>query len=134
MTDAIKHINPPELGPPPAYSQVVEVTASRLIFISGQIALDKTGAIVGKDDFAAQAEQVFHNLAAALEGAGCTVANMVKMTVFICDMANAPEYRKAKERFFARVTPTGVAASTLVEVSKLARPEFMIEIEAIAAA
>jgi enamine deaminase RidA (YjgF/YER057c/UK114 family) len=54
----IRRINPPELGAPPGYSQVVEVRAGRIIFIAGQTALDRDGQLVGKNDFAAQAEQV----------------------------------------------------------------------------
>ena len=65
----ITRINPPELGTPPGYSQIVEVTAGRIIFIAGQTALDRDGNVVGRNDFAAQAEQVFHNLAIALRRA-----------------------------------------------------------------
>ena len=61
-TLSIVRINPPELGTPPGYSQVVEISAGRIIFISGQTALDRDGNLVGKHDFAAQAEQVFANL------------------------------------------------------------------------
>ena len=71
MTDTkgvpIRRLNPPELGSPPGYSQIVEVRASRIVFIAGQTALDRDGALVGKNDFAAQAEQVFRNLGIALE-------------------------------------------------------------------
>ena len=59
MADTLRHLNPSELGTPPGYSQVVEVRGSRLIFIAGQTALDRDGELVGKDDFPAQAEQVF---------------------------------------------------------------------------
>ena len=64
----IKRINPPELGTPPGYSQIVDISASRIIFISGQTALDQDGNLVGKNDFAAQAAQVFRNLAAGATG------------------------------------------------------------------
>src|SRR5882762_2534400 len=83
---AIRRLNPDALGTPPGYSQVVEVRAQRLIFISGQTATDARGNIVGKGDFAAQAQQVFANLSAALEVVGCTAANLVKLTVFLRDM------------------------------------------------
>ena len=111
MTDAkgvpIRRLNPPELGSPSGYSQIVEVRASRLVFIAGQTALGRDGALVGKNDFAAQAEQVFRNLGIALE--------------------------TARNRFFATVTPPAAPAVTLVEVSKLYGPDFLIEIEAVAA-
>ena len=130
----IRRLNPPGLGPPPGYSQVVEVHAGRIVFIAGQTALDREGALVGKDDFAAQADQVFHNLAIALEAVGCTAANLVKLTVFLRDMDNLRAYREARNRFFATVNPPAAPAITLIEVSKLYGPEFLIEIEAVAAA
>jgi len=131
---SIVRINPPELGTPPGYSQVVEVRASRIIFIAGQTALDRDGNVVGQGNFAAQAAQVFDNLAIALNAADCTPAHLVKMTVFLTDMNNLTAYREARNRFFAKVTPPAAPAVTLVEVSKLYGPHFLIEIEAIAAA
>jgi enamine deaminase RidA (YjgF/YER057c/UK114 family) len=133
-TPSIVRINPPELGTPPGYSQVVEVSAGHIIFIAGQTALDRDGNVVGKHDFAAQAAQVFSNLTIALRASGCTAANLVKLTVFLTDMDNLARYREARNRFFAAVTPPAAPAVTLVEVSKLYGPDFMIEIEAIAAA
>ena len=133
-TPSITRTNPPELGTPPGYSQVVDVSANRIIFIAGQTALDRDGNLVGKNDFAAQAEQVFRNLAVALKASGCTAANLVKLTVFLTDMGNLGRYRDVRNRFFASVTPPAAPAVTLVEVSKLYGPDFMIEIEAIAAA
>jgi enamine deaminase RidA (YjgF/YER057c/UK114 family) len=131
---AINRINPPELGTPPGYSQIVEVSASRLIFIAGQTAVDQDGNVVGKYDFAAQADQVFRNLAIALQASDCTAANLVKLTVFLTDMENLGRYREARNRFFASVTPPAAPAVTLVEVAKLYGTDFKIEIEAIAAA
>lgn len=130
---SIKRINPPELGEPPGYSQIVEVTAGRIVFIAGQTALDRDGNVVGKNDFATQVEQVFHNLSIALQASGCTAAHLVKLTVFLTDMDNLARYREARNRFFASVTPAAAPAVTLVEVSKLYGPDFLIEIEAIAA-
>ena len=132
-TPSIVRINPPELGTPPGYSQIVDVSAGRIIFIAGQTALDRDGNVVGKSDFAAQAAQVFCNLAIALRASGCTATNLVKLTVFLTDMDNLALYREARNRFFASVTPPAAPAVTLVEVSKLYGPDFMIEIEAIAA-
>jgi enamine deaminase RidA (YjgF/YER057c/UK114 family) len=130
---SIVRINPPGLGTPPGYSQVVDVSAGRIIFIAGQTALDRDGKVVGKRDFAAQATQVFSNLAIALQASGCTATNLVKLTVFLTDMDNLTLYREARNRFFASVTPPAAPAVTLVEVSKLYGPDFLIEIEAIAA-
>jgi enamine deaminase RidA (YjgF/YER057c/UK114 family) len=137
MTDgpsaSIRRLNPPELGAPPGYSQVVEVRAGRLIFIAGQTALDRNGGLVGKDDFAAQADQVFRNLNLALASAGGDAAHLVKLTVFLRDIGNLSAYREARDRFFATVAPPAAPAVTLVEVSKLYGPDFLIEIEAVAA-
>jgi enamine deaminase RidA (YjgF/YER057c/UK114 family) len=69
-----------------------------------------------------------------LQASHCTPANLVKLTVFLTDMNNLGPYREARTRFFATVTPSAAPAVTLVEVSKLYGPDFLIEIEAIAAA
>ena len=130
---SIVRANPPELGTPPGYSQIVDIAASRIIFISGQTALDQEGNLVGRNDFAAQAAQVFRNLAIALRARGCDATNLVKLTVFLTNMENLGAYREVRNRFFASVTPPAAPAVTLVEVSKLYGAEFMIEIEAIAA-
>src|ERR1700751_937841 len=136
MTNAprLARINPPELGTPPGYSQIVEVSAGKMIFIAGQTAHDRDGNVVGADNFAAQAAQVFDNLGIALHTVGCTPANLVKLTVFLTDMGNLGAYREARNRFFAKVTPPAAPAVTLLEVAKLYGPQFLIEIEAIAAA
>lgn len=137
MTDhtdtMIRRINPPKLGTPPGYSQVVEVHAKRIIFIAGQTALDTDGTLVGKGDVAAQAAQVFRNLSFALESVGCTACNLVKLTVFLRDMNTLGSYRAARDHFFATTSPPAAPAISLLEVSKLYGPDFLIEIEAIAA-
>lgn len=132
--EPIRRINPPGLGTPPGYSQIVDVRASRIVFIAGQTALDRDGALVGRNDFAAQADQVFQNLSTALQAVGCTASNLVKLTVFLRDMNDLTAYRDARNRFFATVSPPAAPAVTLVEVSKLYGPDFLIEIEAVAAA
>jgi enamine deaminase RidA (YjgF/YER057c/UK114 family) len=129
----IRRLNPPELGTPPGYSQIVDVQASRMIFIAGQTALDRNGELVGRNDFAAQADQVFRNLSTALQSVGCTASDLVKLTVFLRDMSDLTTYREARNRFFTTVTPPAAPAVTLVEVSKLYGPDFLIEIEAVAA-
>ena len=131
--EPIRRVNPPELGVPPGYSQIVDVRASRIIFIAGQTALDGKGELVGKNDIAAQAAQVFRNLAVALKSVGCTASNLVKLTVFLRDMGDLAVYREARNLFFATVTPPAAPAVTLVEVSRLYGPDFLIEIEAVAA-
>jgi enamine deaminase RidA (YjgF/YER057c/UK114 family) len=129
----IRRVNPPALGDSPGYSQIVDVRARRIIFIAGQTALDRDGKLQGRNDFAAQADQVFRNLETALRAVGCTASNLVKLTVFLRDMSHLPTYREARNRFFATVTPPAAPAITLIEVSKLYGPDFLIEIEAVAA-
>jgi 2-iminobutanoate/2-iminopropanoate deaminase len=126
----VKRTNPPTLSKPTGYTHVVEVNGpGKTIYISGQIALDKDGNVVGAGNMKAQAEQVFKNLEAALAAAGAKFTDVVKMNTFITDMDQAPAVREVRARYFGDTTP----ASTLVQVVKLARPEFMLEIEVIAA-
>jgi len=126
----IKRTNPPDLSRPTGYTHVVEATGPvKTIYVSGQIAFDKTGNLVGAGDMKAQAEQVFANLETALKAAGATFSDVVKMNTYITDMSKAPAVREVRARYFGEVTP----ASTLVQVVALARPELMLEIEVIAA-
>ncbi len=126
----VKRTNPPTLSKPTGYTHIVEVNGpGKTIYISGQIALDKDGKVVGAGDMKAQAEQVFKNLQAALDAAGAKFSDVVKMNTYITDMAQAPAVREVRARYFGDTAP----ASTLVQVVHLARPEFMLEIEVIAA-
>ena len=125
----VKRTNPAPLSKPTGYTHVVEVTGpAKTVYISGQIAFDKDGTIVGAGDMKAQAEQVFKNLQAALDAAGAKFSDVVKMNTFITDMSKAPAVREVRARYFGETTP----ASTLVQVAALARPELMLEIEVIA--
>jgi enamine deaminase RidA (YjgF/YER057c/UK114 family) len=94
----IQFVNPPELAPPPGYSNVVEVSGSRLVFIAGQTALDRDGNLVGANNLEAQADQVFRNLGYALKAASCTPRDLVKLTVFVRDMGGLTLYHKARDR------------------------------------
>jgi 2-iminobutanoate/2-iminopropanoate deaminase len=126
----VKRTNPPTLSKPTGYTHIVEVTGpGKTIYVSGQIALDKDGNLVGAGNMKAQAEQVFKNLEAALTSAGAKFTDVVKMNTFITDMEQAPAVREVRARYFGDSTP----ASTLVQVVHLARPELMLEIEVIAA-
>jgi reactive intermediate/imine deaminase len=126
----VKRTNPPTLSKPTGYTHVVEVPGpSKMVFIAGQIALDKDGKVVGEGDMKAQAEQVFKNLEAALAAAGAKFTDVVKMNTYVTDMDKAPAVREVRAKYFGDTTP----ASTLVQVVKLARPEFLLEIEVVAA-
>src|SRR5436305_7899324 len=121
----IKRTNPPELSKPTGYTHVVEATSGKTVYISGQIALDKDGKVVGEGDMKAQAEQVFKNLQSALTAAGATFKDVVKMNTYMTDMSQVQAIRDIRARYFGETTP----ASTLVQVVHLARPELMVEIE-----
>src|ERR1700694_6274698 len=118
-TGKTRFLKPPELAPPPGYSNVVEVTGSRLVFIAGQTALDREGNLVGVQNVEAQADQVFRNLGYALAATGCTPRDLVKLTVFVRDMAGLPLYRKARDRFLGSVNPPAAPAIKLVEGAKI---------------
>ncbi len=124
----VQYLNPPALSVPTGYTHVVEVLRGRSIYIAGQVALDKSGNVVGKSDFAAQATQVFENLKAALAAAGATFDNLVKVTTFVTDMSQLPALRNIRAKYYGKNAP----ASTLVQIQKLANEELMVEIEAIA--
>ena len=126
----VKRTNPPALSAPTGYTHIVEVTGpNRTIYISGQIAFDKEGKIVGAPgDMQAQAEQVFRNLETALTAAGAKFSDVVKMNSYITDMSKAQAVRDVRAIYFKDATP----ASTFVEVKGLVRPELLLEIEVVA--
>jgi reactive intermediate/imine deaminase len=101
-----------------------------LLLVSGQAAIDEHGGIVGAGDFDAQAEQVFRNLQRVLAAGGSSLERVVKVTIFLTDMANFPKIVELRGRWFTPPYP----ADTIVEVAALALPELELEIEAIAVA
>jgi enamine deaminase RidA (YjgF/YER057c/UK114 family) len=114
---------------PPAYSQGVKVEgAQTLLFIAGQVDYDAKGNCAHPGDFAAQTRAVLEALKAQVEAGGGTMASIVKINTYVTDMRNRPEYAKLRSEFFGPKAP----ASTMVAISALAAPEFLIEIEAVA--
>lgn len=111
------------------YSQVAVVTGGTTVFIAGQVALDRSGHVIGKDDFGAQIQQVFENLKAAVEAAGGTFKDVVKLNSYFVDLSHLPEFRKVRDKFINLKNPP---ASTAVQVPRLFRPEFLVEVEAVA--
>lgn len=101
-----------------------------ILVISGQAAISPEGEIVGAGDFDAQAEQTFRNLERVLKAGGSSLANVLKVTIFLTDMANFPKIVELRGKWFTPPYP----ADTIVEVRALALPELQIEIEAIAVA
>jgi enamine deaminase RidA (YjgF/YER057c/UK114 family) len=126
----IQLLNPATLPTPTGYSQLATVSGGTLIVIAGQVALDVNGAVVGQGDFAAQTTQVFRNLVAALESVGATTSHLIKLTTFVTDLSEIGAFRRIRDQF---LHGDHLPASTLVQVTRLFRPEFMIEVEAMAA-
>lgn len=121
--------NPDTIHKPMGYSHVAEVTGGKLVYIAGQVALDKAGNLVGKDDFRAQVRQVFENLKAAVGAAGGDLNHVIKLNYYVLDISRLPDLREIRDEFVNTHNPP---ASTLVQVAKLARPEFLVEVEAVA--
>jgi 2-iminobutanoate/2-iminopropanoate deaminase len=124
----VTRLSPPGLPAPTGYSHVVAVTGGRTVYVSGQVALDAAGQLVGQGDFAAQTRQVFANLDLALRAAGATFRDVVKATYFVRDASRVALIREIRAAYFVDALP----ASTLVEVPQLAHPDFLIEVEVIA--
>jgi enamine deaminase RidA (YjgF/YER057c/UK114 family) len=110
------------------FPHAVSADGGRIVFLSGQLAWDRNGETVGKGDMRAQLRQVGENLKAALAEAGGSLSDIVKITTFVTDMDQFFGCIDVREEFFG----PGWPASTTVEVSRLAHPEMLIEVEAIA--
>jgi len=124
----VQYLNPPTLSAPTGYTHVVQVQGGRTIYIAGQVSFDKSGNLVGKGDFGAQTTQVFENLKSALAAAGATFDNLVKVTTFVTDLSQMQTLRSIRAKYYGKNAP----ASTLVQITRLAHEDLMIEIEAIA--
>lgn len=124
-------INPEGLARPGTYTPVVTARGGKTIWIAGQVPQDATGELVGRGDLPAQIEQVYRNLQLALAGAGATFNDVVKLNVYV--VGYKPENRdllnQARSRYVSKDNPP---ASTLIGVQALARPDFLVEIEAVA--
>ncbi len=128
--DNVRFLNPPTLATPPGYTHVVTVTNARMMYISGQVALDPSGNLVGLGDFRAQATQVFENIKAALEAVGAGFGDVIKLNIYLVDFGHLATLREIRDAYVNTQRPP---ASTAVQVSRLARDEFLLEIEAVAA-
>jgi enamine deaminase RidA (YjgF/YER057c/UK114 family) len=125
--------NPETMFVPTAgYSQVAEIRSGKLVYIAGQVPFDKSGNLVGREDFLAQAEQVFLNIKAAIEAAGGSFSDVVKLNYFCVEAVDPsliPQILKVRDRFVHTENPP---VSTFVIVKRLVRPEWLIEVEAVA--
>jgi len=121
-------INPPEMAPPTGYSYAIKKSGTP-VFISGQVALDGKGNLVGENDAAAQVEQVFANLRTVVQACGGTLDDVVKLNIYVTDAAYRPAVAAARLKHFKEGQ---YPASTYVVVSALAVPALLVEIEAVA--
>jgi 2-iminobutanoate/2-iminopropanoate deaminase len=122
-------VNPWEWQNVLGFSQAWRVEgAGAIVFVSGQVAIASDGSVVGDGDFETQVRQVFENLRTVVEQAGAKLESIVKLTVFLTDMTKLRDYGRIKAEFFDGEQP----ASTAVGVTALARPELMLEVEALA--
>ena len=116
-------------GLPEPFSHYTDaVRAGDLLFVSGCVSVDEHGKVVGEGDVVAQARQVFANIGACLAAAGASFSDVVKVTTFLTDIEDRARINPVRQEFFGDARP----ASTLVEVSALVLPEFLIEVEAVA--
>lgn len=123
----IKHIQPNDTFPLPGLSAGV-VADAPCLFTSGQVALDASGAIVGKDDFQAQVVQVMSNLQTVLRDGGASFGDVIRVNVFLSDRKYLAAWRELRGQYFSEPFP----ASTLV-IAQLISPDLLIEVEAVAA-
>lgn len=124
-------INPPDLCPTFGWTHVVTATGSKTIYISGQVAVDENGQVVGKGDLKAQTEQAFKNIQRALAAAGATFRDVVKTNIYVVGLRpdHVSAIREVRSRYVSADHPP---ASTLVGISALVGADWLIEIEAIA--
>ena len=124
---ALQHFRAPDgLAPGPGYSHAV-TGRGRWVATAGQVALDDTGNLVGSGDAQAQTRQVFANLSRALAAAGASFADVIKLNYYVTDITMLPAVRAIRDEYVDTARPP---ASTAVQVSALAMPGLMIEIEA----
>ena len=124
---AVRFINRSPVG----YSNVVEVRGGRTLYIAGQVAVDHNGTLVGPADFRAQAKQVFENLKARLAEGKASFKDVVMLNYYVTDATAVQALRDIRNNYVNTENPP---ASTLVVVKGLVRPEYLLEIEAIAVA
>jgi enamine deaminase RidA (YjgF/YER057c/UK114 family) len=118
----------PEAKPVANYKMGTRMEGGRLLYISGQVAWDSSGNIVGKGDARAQARQAFENLRGVLQAAGGDMANLMKITTYITKIENFPAVAEARSAVFQGELP----ASTLIVVKALFHPDFLVEVEGVA--
>ena len=119
----------PEAKPVANYKMATRLEGGRLLYVSGQVAWDTNGNIIGKGDVRAQARQTFENLRGVLQAAGGDLSSLMKVTTYITKIEDFPAVAQARSEVFQGELP----ASTLIVVKSLFHPDFLIEVEGVAA-
>ncbi len=125
----IRFVDPPDLARPFGYSHIAEASSGKTIYISGQVALDRSGNLIGPGDLHTQTQQVFANLKAALAAVGADFNAVIKLTYYLLDISQIQIVREVRDQFVNIQQPP---ASSAVEVRRLFRDDLLIEIDAIA--
>jgi len=131
-TPSKEFLSPKTLTPPVGYSHIAKVRGGTTVYLAGQVSSDAAGKLIGEGNFEAQVEQVFQNLKIAVEAAGGTMADIVKLNIYLVaevPPSDVPKLRAIRDRYVKVQAPP---ASTLVVVTRLARPGWLVEIEAVA--
>jgi enamine deaminase RidA (YjgF/YER057c/UK114 family) len=131
----IKIFSPDVLGKPLGqYSQITRVKASEFVYIAGQLATNREGAIIGADDFDAQCAQVFANIETALKSVGAGWGNVVEFTTYLVHSQDIPKFMIYRKRDFPKFFPDGAyPPNTLLMVGRLVQEPFLVEVKTIAA-
>ena len=130
VSNHVTFLSPKSIHQSRGYSHAAKIGPGTVLFVAGQVALDVNGNLVGSGDVRAQSQQVFQNLQAVVEAAGGKFRDIVKLNVYIVDVSKLADYREVRDRYIDANNPP---TSTVVPVAALFRPEFLIEIEAVAA-
>jgi enamine deaminase RidA (YjgF/YER057c/UK114 family) len=134
VAKAVTYLNPPSSTPPAGmYSHVARMAPGELAFIAGQVAVDRSGASVGGGDVAAQTNQVFANIGDILQDLGADFEQVVQLTTYLTGADSIPAFMSARATLFPKLFSGGkYPPNTLLVIDRLVKPEFLIEVAAIA--
>jgi enamine deaminase RidA (YjgF/YER057c/UK114 family) len=130
----IRIFNPNGLNRPPGtYTHIAHAKAQEIVFIAGQVSADSSGALVGKGNFDAQCAQVFANIHTALRSVNADWSNVVQFTSYLVRAEDAAPFRTWRGREFPKMFPGGAPPNTLLIISRLADPDYLLEVQTVAA-
>jgi enamine deaminase RidA (YjgF/YER057c/UK114 family) len=131
----VTYIDPPGAAPAQGlYSHAAKVNAGDLFFIAGQLSVGANGAIVGKQDFEAQFQQVFHNLGTVLEGLGVSFDHVAKFTTYFVHSQDIEKFMTLRAELFPKLFRGKFPPNTICVIDRLVKEDFLLEVEAVARA